>query len=432
MAVLMLKCVKGSGFMSCITVWGKKRLSGSVPIQGAKNSVLPILSATLLTNHSCVIHNCPNISDVDASMGILKHVGCTVTGQNGSLVVDSSKVTCRSIPEELMGEMRSSIVFLAAILSRCGEAELSFPGGCELGPRPIDLHLKALCQMGAVVEEAHGKLFCFLADGYFKGAEIVLPIPSVGATENIMIAATLAKGTTMIRNAAREPEIEDLAAFLNACGGKVQGSGESTIVIEGVSTLRGCEHTVIPDRIVAATYLSAIAVSGGDGQITNVNSAHIYPVLPFFRQSGCDITEQGSIVRIKAPSRLSSLSHIVTGYYPGFPTDAQPIIMPMATVAKGTSTFVENIFENRFHHVHDLVKMGAKIKVEGRMAVVEGVSSLSGTTVKAKDLRGGAGLVLAGLCADGTTKIEQPRFIDRGYQNIVFDLKSLGAEIQRG
>ncbi len=418
--------------MSCIIVSGKKRLSGSVPIQGAKNSVLPILSATLLSNHQCVIHNCPNISDVDACVGILNHLGCGVKWQEGSLVVDTSRVTCQSIPEDLMGEMRSSIVFLGAILSRCSEAVLSFPGGCELGPRPIDLHLKALCQMGAVVEESHGKLFCFLPKGHFVGTEIVLPIPSVGATENIMIAATLAKGTTVIRNAAREPEIEDLANFLNACGGNIKGAGESTIVVEGVSALNGCEHTVIPDRIVAATYLSAIAVSGGNGQITNVNSAHIYPVLPFFRQSGCDITEQGSTICLKAPSRLSSLSHIVTGYYPGFPTDAQPIIMPMGAVAKGTSTFVENIFENRFHHVHDLVKMGAKIKVEGRMAVVEGVPSLSGTTVKAKDLRGGAGLVLAGLTAEGTTRIEQPRFIARGYENIVSDLNALGADVTRG
>ncbi len=415
--------------MSSIFVSGKKRLSGSVEIQGAKNSVLPILSAAILCNGKCVIHNCPRISDVDACIGILRHLGCTVAWQNHSLLVDTSTITCKTIPDDLMGEMRSSIVFLGAILSRCGETVLSFPGGCELGPRPIDLHLNALAQMGAVVEESHGKLFCFLPSGRFQGAEIVLPIPSVGATENIMIAATLAKGTTVIRNAAREPEIEDFANFLNACGGNIRGSGESTIVVEGVTGLVGCEHTVIPDRIVAATYLSAIAVSGGCGEITKVNSSHIYPVLPFFRQSGCVITEYGSTIRLEAPKRLSSLKHIVTGYYPGFPTDAQPIIMPMGAVAKGTSTFVENIFENRFHHVHDLVKMGAKIKVEGRMAVVEGVRSLSGATVKAKDLRGGAGLVLAGLCAEGITKIEQPRFIERGYQNIVADLNALGADV---
>lgn len=417
--------------MSSIIVSGKKRLSGSVEIQGAKNSILPILSAAILCNSRCVIHNCPKISDVDACIGILRHLGCAVTWQESSLVVDTSTVTCRYIPDDLMGEMRSSIVFLAAILSRCGETVLSFPGGCELGPRPIDLHLNALSQMGAVVEESHGKLFCTLPAGKFQGAEIVLPIPSVGATENIMIAATLAKGTTVIRNAAREPEIEDLASFLNACGGNICGSGESTIVVEGANTLKGCEHTVIPDRIVAATYLSAIAVSGGDGEITKVNSSHIYPVLPFFRQSGCDITERGETVRVKAPKRLFSLKHIVTGYYPGFPTDAQPIIMPMSAVAKGTSTFVENIFENRFHHVQDLIKMGAKIKVEGRMAVVEGVPSLSGATVKARDLRGGAGLVLAGLCAEGVTRIEEPRFIERGYQNIVGDLNALGAEVTR-
>lgn len=415
--------------MSCITVLGNKRLSGSVRIQGAKNSILPILSATILCEDVCTIHNCPSISDVEACVGILSHLGCVVKGQEDTIVVDTSKVTCRSIPDELMGEMRSSIVFLGAILSRCGETVISFPGGCELGPRPIDLHLSALGQMGAVVEESHGKLFCFLPSGRFQGAEIVLPIPSVGATENIMIAATLANGKTVVRNAAREPEIEDLATFLNACGGRIYGSGESTIVIEGVRKLKGCEHTIIPDRIVAATYLSAIAVTGGYGEITGVVPAHIYPILPFFRQSGCDITEKKDCVELKSPNRLSPLKHLVTGYYPGFPTDAQPIVMPMATIAGGTSTFVENIFENRFHHVHDLVKMGANIKVEGRMAVVEGVEALSGANVKAKDLRGGAGLVVAGLCAKGITKVEHPHYIARGYQNIVEDLRALGAEI---
>ncbi|MBR3843904.1 MAG: UDP-N-acetylglucosamine 1-carboxyvinyltransferase, partial [Clostridia bacterium] len=416
--------------MSYISVSGNKQLSGTVTIQGAKNSILPILSAAILCQTPCVIHNCPQISDVDACIGILEHLGCKISRQDHMVSLDPSSVICCAIPDELMGEMRSSIVFLGAILARCGETVLSFPGGCELGPRPIDLHLNALRQMGAVVEEAHGKLFCMLPKGHFCGADILLPIPSVGATENIMIAATLAKGKTMIRNAAREPEIEDLAAFINACGGRVYGSGESTIVVEGVSSLTGCEHHIIPDRIVAATYMSAIAVTGGVGVLKKIKPQHIYPVLPFFRQSGCDITQQGDSLTIRAPRRLAPLKHIVTGYYPGFPTDSQPIIMPMATVADGTSTFVENIFESRFHHVHELVRMGAKIKVEGRMAVVEGVQTLSGTTVKARDLRGGAGLVLAGLAADGTTKIDNTHFIARGYEDIVTDLLQFGADVQ--
>ncbi len=416
--------------MSYILVSGNKRLSGTVTIQGAKNSILPILSAAILCKEPCVIHNCPEISDVNACIGILDHLQCKICRQDHTITVDPSRVTCGPIPDELMGEMRSSIVFLGAILARCGETVLSFPGGCELGPRPIDLHLNALQQMGATIEESHGKLFCMLPGGRFHGAEIVLPIPSVGATENIMIAATLAKGKTVIRNAAREPEIEDLAAFLNACGGKVQGSGESTIVVEGVSFLKGCEHKIIPDRIVVATYMSAIAVTGGEGCLQDVVPQHVYPVLPFFRQSGCDITEKENSLVIRAPKRLGVLKHIVTGYYPGFPTDAQPIIMPMATIAQGTSTFVENIFDSRFHHVHELVKMGAKIKVEGRMAVVEGVRNLSSATVKARDLRGGAGLVVAGLAADGITKVDNTHFIIRGYENIVSDLNTLGAQVK--
>ena len=415
--------------MSAILVQGRYKLSGSVRVQGAKNSILPILSAALLCSKPCVIHNCPNISDVDACVRILHHLGCKLKREDHVIALDPTTILCGTIPERLMSEMRSSIVFLGAVLSKCSQAVLSFPGGCELGPRPIDLHLSALKQMGALVEESHGKLYCSLPNGRFQGAEIVLPIPSVGATENIMIAAALAKGKTVIRNAAREPEIEDLAAFLKACGAKICGSGESTIEIEGVPFLSGCEHHIIPDRIVVATYMSAIAVTGGEGVLTHVIPAHVYSMFPVFRQSGCDITEQGNTLRIRAPRRLQPLSHIVTGYYPGFPTDAQPVVMPMATVANGTSTFVENIFENRFHHVSELMKMGAKIKVEGRMAVVQGVTALSGGNVKARDLRGGAALAVAGLAADGTTKIENPRYILRGYEDIVADFSALGGRI---
>lgn len=414
--------------MSYISIHGGRVLEGKVNVQGAKNSILPILAACLLCHQPCTIHRCPKISDVSACVRILRHLGCVVTWNEHSLTVDPRGLCCTQIPDELMSEMRSSIVFLGALLARCGETALSFPGGCELGPRPIDLHLSALTQLGAVVNEEGGVLQC-RADK-LSGCEIVLPIPSVGATENIMIAATAAKGTTVIRNAAREPEIVDLACFLNRCGAKINGCGEGTVQIEGTGPLFGCEHTVIPDRIVAATYMAAIAVSGGKGELSPVIPQHVSPVLPFFRQSGCTADFKGNRLLIKAPKRLRSMQHIVTGYFPGFPTDAQPALMAMAAVADGTGIFIENIFENRYNHVHDLTRMGAKIKAEGRMAVVEGVPTLSGCRVKACDLRGGAALVVAGLAAAGETQVHNVGYIQRGHQDIVADLAKLGADIK--
>lgn len=416
--------------MSHITVTGNRRLCGSVKIQGAKNSVLPILSASLLCGGPCIIHNCPTITDVNACIRILEHIGCRVKWEDHTVTVNPSTVQCHEIPDDLMREMRSSIVFLGAILARCGQTNLSFPGGCELGPRPIDLHLSALKQMGVQVEESHGKLLCSVPGGVLHGSEIVLPIPSVGATENIMIAAATARGRTIIRNAAREPEIADLAQFLNRCGAKIRGYGEGTVIIEGVDALQGTEHTIIPDRIVAATYMAAVAITGGEAVLEDIIPQHIYPTLPFFGQSGCRITLRGRQVRIKAPERLEPMKNVITGYYPGFPTDAQPVLMAMAAVADGTSIFVENIFENRYQHAHELTRLGAKIKVEGRMAVVEGVSRLSGAKVKASDLRGGAALVLAGLRAEGETEIHNIDYIARGYDDIIHCLRTLQADIR--
>ena len=415
--------------MSYITVSGGRQLEGEVTVQGAKNSVLPILAASLLCRSPCVIQNCPVISDVDACLKILSHLGCAVQKDGHCLWIDPTTAFCHEIPDELMREMRSSIVFLGAILARCGQTVLSYPGGCELGPRPIDLHLNALAQMGAEISEAHGQIRCAVPKKRMHGCEIVLPIPSVGATENIMIAAATAKGQTIIRNAAREPEISDLARFLNECGAKIYGYGEGTVVINGVDCLSGCEHTVIPDRIVVSTYMAAAAVTGGDVVLQRVGPRHVDPTLPFFRQSGCQITLHENEIHVKAPQRLRSMNNVITGYYPGFPTDAQPILMVMAAVADGTGIFIENIFENRYHHVHELTRMGAKIRVEGRMAVVEGVRELSGTVVKAADLRGGAALVIAGLKARGQTKIEQIDYIIRGYEDIVGDLALLGAGV---
>ncbi len=415
--------------MSYITVTGGRRLSGEVTVQGAKNSVLPILSASLICRTPCVIENCPAISDVDACLKILTHLGCTIQQNDHCLWIDPTTAFCHEIPDSLMREMRSSIVFLGAVLARCGETVLSFPGGCELGPRPIDLHLTALSQMGVEVKEMQGKIHCRVAGKRMHGSEIVLPIPSVGATENIMIAAATANGQTVIRNAAREPEVSDLACFLNRCGAKIYGYGEGTVVINGVECLGGCEHTVIPDRIVVSTYMAAAAMTGGDVVLKQVIPRHIDPTLPFFQQSGCRVTLRENEIRVKASGRLRSMKDVITGYYPGFPTDAQPILMAMATVADGTGIFIENIFENRYHHVGELTRMGAKIRVEGRMAVVEGVEHLSGTVVKAADLRGGAALVLAGLTADGQTQVGQTEYIARGYEDIVRDLSLLGAEI---
>jgi UDP-N-acetylglucosamine 1-carboxyvinyltransferase len=415
--------------MSYISVNGNHRLEGKVQIQGAKNSVLPILSASLLCNSPCVIHNCPSISDVDACIKILKHLGCKVRVEDHTIMVDPTTAGCHEIPDDYMREMRSSIVFLGAILAKCGKISFSLPGGCELGPRPIDLHVNALGQMGVSLEDHHGRLFCQVKNEGMTGTEILLPLPSVGATENIMIAAATAKGKTIIRNAAREPEIVDLARFLNGCGARISGHGEGTVVIEGVPTLHGCEHEIIPDRIVVSTYMAAVAMTGGDGVLENVIVQHIAPTLPFFRQSGCRVSLRGNQLRIKAPQSLHPMKNVMTGYFPGFPTDAQPLLMAMATVANGTSIFVENIFENRYHHVHELSRLGAKIKIEGRMAVVEGAKTLSGTTVKASDLRGGAALVLAGLTAEGQTKIYHTDYIKRGYEDIVRDLSYLGADI---
>jgi len=417
--------------MSSITVYGNRPLVGQVEIQGAKNSVLPILAASLLCHSKCVIHNCPHISDVDACLRIMRHLGCKITCQANCLIIDSSSAGCHEIPEQLMREMRSSIVFLGAVLGKCGKTTLSLPGGCELGPRPIDLHLLGLSQLGVDVKESHGRICCQLNGTRMRGNEIVLPIPSVGATENIMIAASVARGQTVIRNAAREPEIVDLACFLNRCGAKIRGAGESTISIEGVDSLSGCEHRVISDRIVLSTYLAAVAITGGEAALYQADSHHICSILPFLHRCGCKVKIEGSSIYIKAPKRPEKIGSVVTGYYPGFPTDAQPVLMSLATVAKGTSIFVENIFESRYHHVQELTRLGANIKVEGRMAVVEGVESLSGAEVKASDLRGGAALVLAGLRAEGHTTVHGVEYIDRGYENIVRDLTLLGAHIQR-
>lgn len=415
--------------MSKIIIRGGNRLKGEINLQGAKNSVLPVLAASLLCEEKSVIHNCPDIADVETSIKILRALGCVCEKLGKSVTVDPSNAKLYKIPESLMREMRSSIVFLGAILGNTLKAVISSPGGCELGPRPIDLHLSALKKMGVQITEEHGFLCCEAPNGV-HGAEITLGFPSVGATENIILAAAKAKGTTIIHNAAKEPEISDLADFLNSAGARVCGAGSDTVYIYGVEKLTHSEHTIIPDRIAAATYMACAAITGGDITIKGVMPSHITAILSVFREAGCDVSVSGKTLRIVANDRPTRVSVIRSLVYPSFPTDAGPLVIAMLTKARGTSLFVENIFENRFRYVDELKRLGAKIETQGKTAVIEGTEKLSGAFCKCTDLRGGAALVTAGLAATGETVIDEIHHILRGYDNIVGTLKSLGADIE--
>lgn len=416
--------------MAMLLVEGGRKLSGEVKVQGSKNSTLPILAATILCADECVLHNCPNLSDVDASLRILRYLGCTAIRSENTLIIDTHDVNGCDIPHDLMREMRSSIIFLGAVIARCGRATLSFPGGCELGPRPIDLHLSALRQMGIDITEEHGELECVAKDG-LKAAKIALAFPSVGATENIMLAAVTAAGTTIITNAAREPEIVDLADFLNSCGAHICGAGESTIIIDGVKKLHGTQHSIIPDRIVASTLMSAAAITGSDIVLNGVIFNHLLSIIPVFEQSGCDISFKENNLSIHSPMRLKAAKLIRTMPYPGFPTDAQAPVMAMSAAAHGITVFVENIFESRYKHVDELCRLGANIKVEGKVAVVDGVRRLLSANVQAFDLRGAAALVVAALCAQGKTQISGINFLERGYEDFEIVLSKLGADIKK-
>lgn len=425
-----VKCVIGVLSLARLLINGGNRLNGVIKVQGAKNSMLPILAAAVLCKGENVIHNCPDLADVSSTVRILRYLGCHVRREGDTLIINADKMDRDDIPDTLMREMRSSITFLGAVLARSGRVRLTFPGGCELGPRPIDLHLKALRKMGAQIEEKHGVLDCTAPDG-LHGAKISLSFPSVGATENVILAAVTAHGTTVITNAAREPEICDLSDFLNACGAKIYGCGDGVIVIDGVDELSCTSHAVIPDRIVATTYMSAVAASGGSLLLKNIIPSHLNGIVPIFEESGCEIGFSGSDLSLNVPKRIHSVKLIRTMPYPGFPTDAQAPVMAMLAVADGTSVFVENIFESRYKHVGELIRLGASIKVEGRVAVVEGVRHLSGASVMAMDLRGAAALVVAGLAAEGITEISGLRHIERGYEDIELCLAQLGACIKK-
>ena len=416
--------------MSSFVISGGKRLSGEAICQGSKNSSLPILAACILSEKEIVLENIPELTDVDATLKILSFLGCRTQRENSTLRVDASGVSRGDIPDALMREMRSSVIFLGALLARTGRAVLSAPGGCEIGLRPIDLHLDAMQKLGAAVSDEAGMIECTAPQG-LKGAEISLSFPSVGATENIMIAASLAKGQTLIRNAAREPEISDLADFLNAMGASVRGAGESTISISGVKKLHGACHTVIPDRIAGATLLAAGAITGGCVRVKGLIPAHLAPVLDIFARAGCEIETGRSAVKLKAPRTLKSIQTVRTMPYPGFPTDIQPPVTALLSRAKGVSVIIETIFESRFKFIGELRRFGAKIRTDGRMAVVEGVPRFIGADVVTPDLRGGAALVLAALSAEGGSTVRDIRHIDRGYADLSHTLSLLNADIRR-
>lgn len=417
--------------MQKLIINGGNRLNGEITVQGAKNAVLPILAASILCKGDITLHNCPHLSDLYSAMRILSSLGCSAGFDGGSaLCVNTDGLSSSDIPDRLMREMRSSIFFLGALVGRTGGCRISLPGGCDIGQRPIDIHISALRKMGVTVTEKHGEIEC-RCEKKLKGAKISLSFPSVGATENIILAAVLAEGRTEITNAAREPEIICLAEFLNLCGADIKGAGGGTITINGKKELHGCEFTIMPDRIAAATYLACTACTGGEIILKECNPRHLDSVLSVFEQLGCNVGCTEKMICFGAKYPLHSIDIIRTMVYPGFPTDCQAFVMSAACIAQGTTIFVENIFENRYRHAEELRRMGANIRAEGKVAVVEGVKKLYGAKVSAPDLRGGAGLVAAALCAEGTTEISGLNYIDRGYEEIENVLAGVGADIKR-
>lgn len=416
--------------MQRLIIKGGKRLCGEMRIQGAKNSALPLLAGCLLAEGKTVLTRCPELSDVFAACRILNELGCKCSFRQNMAVTDPFSAEGYVITDELMREMRSSIVFLGAVLGRMGRCELSYPGGCELGPRPIDMHISALRQLGVRITEEHGRISCSCPKG-IRGAKINLPFPSVGATENIMLAAVCAEGETVIQGAAREPEIKDLADFLNRCGGDIRGAGSSTIRMIGVKKLHGCEYEVMPDRIAAATYMAAAAATGGELGLLGVSCEDVQAVTAVFEEMGAAVYCPEDRIFISCASPMKAVRMIRTMPYPGFPTDAQAVVMAALATARGSSMMVENIFESRYRHVDELVRMGADIKVSGRTAVIQGVKRLCGANVRAQDLRGGAALTVAALGAEGVTSVGNVQYIDRGYELIERELSSVGADIRR-
>ena len=412
--------------MSKFIIQGGKKLEGEVKISGSKNAALPIIAATILIQGKTTLYNVQNIQDVQTMYEIIKDIGGKVTKKNNKIIIDTSKIHTYEIPENLMRKMRSSVILAGAIIGKYNKAKFSYPGGCEIGSRPIDLHLKGFEKLGIKIKEEYGEIICSAEK--IIGTQINLDFPSVGATENIILASCLAEGTTVLTNAAKEPEIEDLAKFLNKSGAKIKGVGTDRIEITGVKKLTEISYNIMPDRIESGTYLVAGAITGGNVKITNANPNHIEPVLNKLEEANCILDIGKNYVEIKAPKRVKAVD-IKTMPYPGFPTDMQSIFGALLSTAKGTSIITENIFESRYKYVQELNRMGAKIKVEGRSAIIKGTKKIQGANVVALDLRGGASLVLEGLAAKGNTQIDNVHYILRGYENMEAKLKKLGARI---
>ncbi|MFD2170818.1 UDP-N-acetylglucosamine 1-carboxyvinyltransferase [Tumebacillus lipolyticus] len=414
--------------MQCLAIEGGHRLSGTLRVHGAKNAALPILAASVMAVGESVIEDVPDLQDIRVMTTILRQLGAKVKAEGATLRIDATRINSTEVPEHLMRLMRSSIFLMGPILARFGRVRVSKPGGCTIGSRPIDLHLKGLRALGAVIEEKHGFIEC--TANRLRGAKIYLDLPSVGATENLIMAAIFAEGVTVIENAAREPEIVDLANYLNAMGANVQGAGEATLIIEGVGRLTAVRYRVIPDRIVAGTLMAAAVVTQGDVLLQNVDARHLGVVIDKLREAGAEISVYDSAIRVWMVGRPKAIS-IQTTYYPGFPTDLQSPLMTLMSIADGTSMVTESVFEGRFKHVSELRRMGANIKVDLRTALIEGGSELTSAVVEASDLRAGAALILAGLAAKGTSYIENVYHIDRGYEQVEEMFAQLGAKIWR-
>ena len=418
--------------MEKLIINGGHSLRGRVKISGAKNAVLPIIAATLLGQEApSLLDEVPSLEDVHTISQVLTKLGVKVdfSEEKNTLLVDSTNIASCEAPYDLVRKMRASFLIMGPLLARCGQAKISLPGGCAIGTRPIDLHLKGFEALGAEIEIGHGFIEARAPQG-LKGARIYLDFPSVGATENIIMAASMAEGQTILENPAQEPEIIDLANYLNVMGARIRGAGTNVIKIDGVGKLRGRDYTIIPDRIEAGTYMVAAAMTRGDVYIENAITEHLKPVIAKLKEAGVTIDEDVNGIRVRCDSRTKAVD-IKTMPYPGFPTDMQAQFMAMLAVSEGTGLVTETVFENRFMHVDELKRMGANIKIEGRTSVVEGVGQLTGCQVKATDLRAGAAMVLAGLIADGETQIGYIHHIDRGYDHLVDKLVGLGADICR-
>lgn len=413
--------------MEKITVKKSLGLKGNIRVDGSKNSILPILAATLLSEEECIIHDIPNLQDVRVMCKLLEALGAKIEKiGKGSLKIKAETIVTCEAPYELISKMRASFLVMGPLLTRCKSAKVYMPGGCAIGSRPIDLHLKGFKFLGADIKSENG--YVNAVSEKLVGTDIYLDFPSVGATENIIMAAALAEGETVLENAAEEPEIVDLANFINSMGGNIIGAGTKTIRIKGVKKLHKTEHTVIPDRIEAGTYMVAAAATGGDVTIENVVSSHLQPVIAKLREAGAKVEEIDDKIRVSSDGIVKPVD-IKTLPYPGFPTDMQAQFMSLLSIAEGTSIIHETIFENRFMHANELSRMGVNVKIEGSSAVLKGNSKLSGAKVKATDLRAGAALIIAGLIADGETEITEVYHIKRGYANIIEKLQNIGANI---